>query len=576
MNSFFLQIRFRAKWLILAIIVFSLFSILKQRDRHFSQQWAKPDIPEYSPFEVPHFTISIKPEDYQFLFSDKPDSLFTYQKAEVSVNRQPVAIKADFRIRGTHSWNWDPAKPSFRLRQSGKRRILGRSNLNIVLPDDPSMLANMVSDNIASEIGIPSPRTMACTVNLNDDYKGLYHLAEPINPESMSWQGYKNIILIEGNSRDSRMWQNHKYWEIQILPGQNPEHARDRLSEMLKIIQVPVKIEQIEKLIPMFYEDRMASWSALLTAIASIHSNDFFGNFFALDQLNNKLFPVLADSTGFGVLTAVAGESSESEIKMPPYEMLTPLLNSFFRIPEFQFARNRALFLILQNQLHPDKTQKLTDQFMQILIPFFKNDPKATALMNAPALHFPIKVPVSFSKRIKDHGRLLKFMSERRKFLLNLLNASLVTIQPVSKSVNINNKEFKFLCLSVSGHSPVSLDFSGMQEFLFPDLNHDGTPDQPPDSFYSVQNLHPALEEAATSNLPWLQLEQRAAGFILVPASQTYLLAARNDKFDEVIAFIQNSAHNAITSEKVSVRLIETTGSFPDRCDTSLHSWRKF
>lgn len=200
------------------------------------------------------------------------------------------------------------------IRQSGLRRILGRNSLNIIIPDDPSMLANLLADYIAEANGIPSPRIMACTVNLNSEYKGLYHLAEPINPESLSWQGYKDIILPEGNSRDSRMWQNQKYWEIQTIKAQNPEHAENRLNELLSLVKTPVDLTQIDRLSSIMHFDRMASWSALLTAIASIHTNDYFGNLLAFDQTRNRIFPVIADSIGFGVFTSVAGESSEQEI----------------------------------------------------------------------------------------------------------------------------------------------------------------------------------------------------------------------------------------------------------------------
>lgn len=576
MNLRFSNFYFRIKWLLLAIVVFSLFLILNQRDQHFSQQWARPDIPEYRPFEVPHFSIAVKPEDYQFLFSDKPESLFNFQNAEVSVNRQPVRVKARLRIRGTHAWNWDPAKPSFRLRQSGQRRILGHSNLNIILPDDPSMLANMVADHIAEKSGIPSPRTTACTVNLNGSYKGLYHLAEPINPESLAWQGYKNIILLEGNSRDSRMWQNRKFWEIQAGPGQKSEYAGSRLSELLSLVKTPVDLTQIDRLAPIIHFDRMASWSALLTAIASIHTNDYFGNFLAFDQTRNKIFPVIADSIGFGVLTSLAGESSEQEIRMPPYEMLTPLLNALFRIPEFQFARNRALFELLQTHLHPENLKKLTDSFMSALRTFFKNDPMPSALVNAPGLHFPVKIPVSLTARIKDQTRLLQFMSERRDYLFSLISSSTATVQKINGPFAVEKIDYQLISLTVNGHSPLKYDFSKVKEKLVPDINHDGIPDSPSDNFFQIQFFYPALSESHEKQASWLQIEQRAANFTLVPASQTYLMAIRQDFYEEALNFLLETAENAITGEKIAVRQIAPAERIPPRCVSSLHSWRQY
>lgn len=180
------NVKFWLQWLLLAAIVFFLSSGLSSRDQHFSRQWAKADLPTYEPFKINHFTIAVKQSDYDFLFSDRPESLYAFQNAEVSINRTPIVIKAKLRIRGTHSWNWDPEKPSFRLRQRGAKTMLARSNLNFAIADDPSMLANPVADHIATELGIPSPRTTFCTATINSDYKGLYLLSEPINPEAMA------------------------------------------------------------------------------------------------------------------------------------------------------------------------------------------------------------------------------------------------------------------------------------------------------------------------------------------------------------------------------------------------------
>ena len=100
-----------------------------------------------------------------------------------------------------------------------------------------------------------------------------------------------------------------------------------------------------------------AGWSALMTAIGSIHTNDYFGHLLVFDHKSSRLFPVIADPSGFGVITSVGGMHTDIDIRVPLYEFLTPFLNAFSRVPEFQFQRNLQLYKILQTQLADDNSE---------------------------------------------------------------------------------------------------------------------------------------------------------------------------------------------------------------------------
>lgn len=572
--------KFWLKWLLLATIVFCASFFMSTRDQHFSQQWAKPDLPVYEPFRINHFTIAVNPADYAFLFSDRPESLFTYQNAEVSVNRTPVVVKAKLRIRGTHSWNWDQRKPSFRLRQSGNKKIMARSDLNFALADDPSMLANLVTDHIAVGQGIPSTRTTICTVTLNGDYKGLYHISEPVNPEAMAWQGYKNAALIEGNSRESRMWTKPEAWQIQILPDDDPDKPFNCLARMLKLVAAPVNIENAEQLGEVCSIDRLASWSALMTAICSIHTNDFFGNTFVYDRTGNFMFPIISDPTGFGVLTGGDVASGITDIEMPPYEFLTPILNLFFRVPQFQFKRNLALYQLLNNELHPENLRHLVHKYMSILKPLLYKEPYASALVNVPILGFPQKVPVSPRVQIADAERLQDFMNRRRKFLLELLTRVSTSIITNRSRSQANGRWYQHYSIFVSGHCPVEFDFSAMQGKILPDLDFDGILDDAVNHFYQLQRLYPGLHEDTDFSAiapAYLQIEQRSARYILAPAEQRYVIGIAEDHLEECLEFLQNHGRNSFTGEKVTI----PCNSAPMAVERPivanpavLHSWR--
>lgn len=577
MTFFSNNVKFWIKWLLLALIVFSL-SFLRVPDTgKITPLPANSTKSSYSPYAVNHFTVGIKPTDFAFLFSDCPESLYSYQDAELVVNRTPVVYKTKMRIRGTHAWHWNPQKPSFRLRLRGQKKILERSNLNFINPDDASMLANLVADNVAINMGIPSARTTICTVTINNDYKGLYHLAETINPEALMTQGFTGANVIEGNMRDSKMWKHPELWEIQSNTPENISGPFNCLSRLLAMIETPVQLSRIENLAELIMTDRLASWSALMTAIGSIHSNDFFGNILVHDQLTDQLFPAISDSTGFGVLTSLAGQHSETDIKIPPYEFLTPLLNAFFRVPEFQFQRNLALYKLLNGDLHPDNLGKVVDQFLAILKPLYYKEPYASALLNVPILHFPQKLPVSPEVQIADALRLLDFMKARREFLLGLLNKADAMIVCTPQKSEIGGKWYRHQVIQVSGHCPIEWDFSAFSQKILPDFDFDGILDGEIAEFYGLQRLYPGLKESQSDLSEQLMLKTRWSGFILEPDAQSYVLGISEEHLDECLNFLKNHGKNAITGEKAGITYASAPASvaYPVQKNPAvLHPWR--
>jgi hypothetical protein len=569
---------FRLKWLGIAITVFAASYFLGARDRHFSKQWAQPEKAAYTPFIVRHFTIAINPDNYDFLFSDKPESLYSYQNAELLIDHQPIVYKSRFRIRGTHSWNWDPRKPSFRIRQAGKRKILARSNLNFILPDDACMLANLIADHIAEKWSIPSPRTVPATVTLNGEYKGLYHLAEPLNPETAADQGFAEHDVIEGNLRNSRMWNRPELWEIHFPQDSSPEPARAALKKMLQLCATPVNPEKASELTSVLDIGRVASWSALMTAIGSIHTNDFFGNVMLFDRNRHRLFPAIDDSSGFGVQTTAFSADASENIQIPPYEFLTPLQNALFRIPEFQFCRNLALYRLLLNELSEEALAGLVEKYMQLLDPFIDKEPFASALINVPILNFPQKIPVSPHTQRQDAERLKSFMKERRAFLLHLLTEARAAISETRTFSTINGSSYRHIVLQVSGHCPVEFDLSDWKSIILADVDFDGVPDPAIRDFYSLQRFYPGLREDNSPQPQYLQISQRSAGFILTDSPQNYVLGIKNDNYRQAVEFLLHQGLNSITGNKTSL-LLNPEIKDPATIRPNhfvIHSWKKY
>ncbi|GAB4279226.1 MAG: hypothetical protein Kow0029_23040 [Candidatus Rifleibacteriota bacterium] len=570
---------FWARWLIIACLLFCL-AILSQVDslKVAADKKQLYDTYVYRPFEVNHFTVGISPDDFEFFFSDPPRSFFSYQKAELVINRIPVVFRARMRIKGTHAWNWDRPKPSFRLRLKGQRTFYGKTTLDFLNPDDASMLANLIADNIACRLGLPSPRTTIATVNLNGDYKGAYHLAEPITPELLSRQGINGAVVVEGNLRNSKMWHHPELWEIQAPDEHSERKAKRALSELLALINTPVDLSKLDRLEDFIDFDGLASWSALMSAIGSVHTNDFLGNLLVYDGCKRKLFPVLSDSAGFGVITAIGGRHNDIDVRVPIYEFLTPLLNAAFRIPEFHFKRNRLMYKILQNELKDEHLKNLVNRYLEILRPLYFREKYATALINIPIVLFSRKIPVSPQSMLEDAERLLDFMSSRRKFILDLFDNLLVTITDIGHTEKIDGKTYSHILVQVMGHAPVKWDFSAMKGKIIADVDCDQKLDSVEPEFYKPQLFHAGLTETREYlDQVWLMVDRRWANFVLEPATQTYLLGISKDDYDECVRFLENAGRNAITDSPVILKLhhgmIDTTLLKPN--SSVLHPWRK-
>lgn len=564
-----LQLRF----LLAGFLVFLAYLVLPEnldpsRPASFSES-------AYLPFSVNHFTIGIRPEDFQFWFSDKPHSLYTFADAEFTINRLPTKHKASLRIRGTHAWNWDFRKPSLRLRLPDNLKISNNRIVDFINPDDASMLANLIADNIAATIGLPSPRTCICTITLNGDYKGLYHQAEPINLATINNQGFKNHSIIEGNVRNLRMWHQHDLWEIESTNPEKSGEAQKALQAILESVSTPVELARIENLKELVDFDLFARWSALMTAIASIHSNDFLGNLLIFNHDSGKVFPAIADSTGFGVITAMAGQHEKIDVEVPINEFLTPLQNALFRIPQFQHKRNLELYRLLQNELSPAKLAELSQKYLQVLKPLYFGEPYASALINVPLVLFSRKIPVSPQTQLADGQRLLRFMEERREFLLKELAQNELKIIVTETCKNSFDRKFRLVLIRVGGNCAISCDLGKCYAAILPDLDFDGEPDKIEKEFLSPLILYPGLKETTPKVPHWLLLERRHCNFILTPDFQTYAIGIEEASLNETLQILNENFKNAVTGEMVKAKIenfVDEQAKLP--CTKTIHPWQ--
>jgi hypothetical protein len=373
------------------------------------------------------------------------------------------------------------------------------------------------------------------------------------------------------------MWLHPNLWEIRSTLETDDSTALSALTSLLNMVKTPVDLAGLEKFSKLVDVDRMALWSALMSGIASIHTSDFLGNLLVYDFKTSRLFPAIADSTGFGVITSMAATHKEVDIRVPPYEFLTPLLNAFFRNPEFQYKRNLILYRLLNSELGSEAMEKTVKNFLKILRPLYYQEPYASALVNVPIVLFSRKIPVAPETQLADAQRLLDFMAARRKYLLEVLDATTGQIIKLPQRSNIAGRWFTHVLVRVKGHSPISFDFKGFGNAILPDFDFDNRLDSVLPEFYSVQQFFPGLGEKPADAPLWLMLKSRWCNFVLEPDYQNYVLGLSEERYADCLKFLRREGVNSITGKKIELEYLdevsgETLEIKPN--PVVLHSWR--
>lgn len=548
-----------AKKIGIAIAILLISLLLTDRNYNYKKETDKTDTEQ---LKIHSLSISISPNDYKFLFSDKPYSLKSPQQVFVVADKIPKVLKAKFRIHGGHNWHWSPYKPSFRIKFRGADSFLGRKILDCINPDDACGLSNVLSSYLAHKINLAHLETMLCKVNINDKYRGIYQLTDCITPATLHRQGFGNLPIAVGNSWELAMWKDSDLWDVKKRTKSDVNLVKIAIEKLLDTVRIPFDFSKIAKLHQIVDLKKLALWSAFSTLTASLHTDDFHNNVLAFDDKSHLLFPVLSDPTGFGVLTSIANKNRKVDIELPIYEFMTPLLGAAFRNPLFQFQRNRLMYNLLNTELSVSKVSKLVNLLMKKLKPLFPEEKYAGVLTNIPYLGFPLKLPASVNLRINDSKRLLSFYSKRVDFVKSCLNQCSASIEALNQSETVKEKEYKLFIIKVSGHAPIDWQLKGFQNKIIMDSNLNKQIDSFDKTASASLRLFPTIKKVTYNDTDWLMTNTRLQKYILEPAQQTYLVGIKMSYTSTILDILSSTAINSITKQKVSVKLSNKIDQF--------------
>ena len=527
--------------------------------------------PKYKPnlLDIHHIDLRIASTAWKATFSNKPISQKIYRPTQFIFDSYPEKLRGEYRIRGSHGWHWDKRKPSIRVRLKGKKQIFGRQTLDFVNPEDSSMLANVIGDYLANKIALPSTKTLFATISINKNFKGLYHFSEQVDPYMLKRFGLGPFPIVHGNARKASMWKESKLWECFSKNKKDEEIICSELNNLLEIIQPPLsmnKLNQFEKMVDL---TMLAKWSAFMTLIGSLHTDDFHNHLYAFDLKRHKFIPIANDTIGFGVLTSIANKNTQADIELPIYEFLTPVLNAAFKIPKFHFMRNNELIKLINGPCRYEFVEQTVQKIISKISPIWLKESFCGALTNIPELGFPIRLPVNHSQQFKDAERFLNYYKKRIQFIEANLNECKVQIESISAPVSLEGNTYFPFKLLIKGHSSAFIKVSDDKKLLL-DNNFNNSFEIAEKTKAEKVFFHPVLQKGSYNKTPWLLINKRVFKFILEPGTQSYLIAIKATSQPEAREWLQNNLKNAITNRPTKIIENELIPSI----DTEFHPWR--
>ena len=527
--------------------------------------------------KISSIAINIPQKDYDFLFSDIPTSLRTYQKGKAIADNIPEEYNISLRIRGNHAWHWNKEKPSFRLRIRGEKQLYKTKELDFINPEDPSGFSNFLANIMASKIGLAHFKMAFSQVTINNEYRGIYQIVDPIVSHNLITEDNIKGTIINGNSWDRQIWKNPNLWEIEDDATEDiKQKIQNCLNNLILNFNPPINPKLAKNLNLYVDMQKFAKWSAFMTAIGSLHTDDFHNNFYAYDTKSNRLLPVVADPAGFGSLTSVANENSKSGIEIPLYEFLTPLQDLAFRDPEFLYLRNKYLYEYIENLISPTYLETISNKWKKTIEPFYYLESNtAGAVITVPKMFFSIRLPVSANFRIKDITRINDYYRSRCDYIKKELNDCELEIYTYNNDYNSINNNIQPYIIRIKGNSPFYICFEENEKcFIDTNLNkylelNEAT---------STLLLYPAIKRTnyiSEDKINWLMLGNRFANYILAPDWQTYLVGFKKDLSINHVLEKLSKGKNLITGNNATINIMEQTLNSDNLyvSSESLHIW---
>lgn len=375
-----------------------------------------------------------------------------------------------FRMRGRNIWHWSPDKPSLRVRLKKSAPIDLQRHINLVNPEDKSMVSNIIGEVLAARLGVLTHLSKPVRVFINGKYFGVYHQTTREDEEMLRANHRVPGPLFVGDNLAPR-WDARDF-EV----SGNPEVLQkfDPLGELVETLYQPMSPEKLRRFWRIMSMEKLAAWDAAMKLAGGVHTDYHHNNLFYYDPRLGRIEPMISDINGHGMMDYPGGMLRYTQPKMPHAktpinELLTPLMDVALRDPRFLERRNKVLFDALNGPGSVNSQNNFLDEFFDKIDPHVKADRQKASLEGLVFGWF--RVPLSNHQYEAAKVALRQWVENRSRYLLDTLSNVQVDVQLTQDA---NERGVRAL-VTVSGNAGVTFDPAAFSQPVRADVTFDET-----------------------------------------------------------------------------------------------------
>ena len=444
-----------------------------------------PPLPQVSP--LPDIRLRVSRSSLNALGADRPHSpRAQYYNAML---RYPDGKwrRVDYRMRGSSSWHHQPQKPSLRLKLKRSNPIGLLRHINLLNPEDRSMLSNILADDLAREMGVLAHASKFVRVFINDRFYGVYQMQTRGDEEMLRHARRMPGPLFLGENLEAS-WKAEQFEHkgdqkfVKGLPV-NP------IQKLIDAISLADRHAQMKDLWTILDFDKYARFQAVVTLVDSWHIDAFHNQGFYFDPSRGLLEPLLLDANGHGMTTYPATWRRFTEPWEPHYTgplngLNHPVTDVATVDPRFHHARNLHIWSVLKGVGSVESQHRVMKSY------FSQIDADVRADRHKGSIYRSFVGYTRFPYTNGDYEvakrQILEWVENRNGFLKRELSKSKVYLQ-LGRNDDSGRAALKII---VDGNSAATFDAGSLINQVFADLDLDGSADQ---SVRGQQILYPGL-----------------------------------------------------------------------------------
>lgn len=473
-----------------------------------------------------------------------------------------------FRFRGRNIWHWQPDKPSLRLKLRRSLPLDLQRHINLVNPEDLTMIANYYGELLGRRLGVLTHKTSMVRVFINNAYFGVYQMTtrDDENMLRVNRRMPGPIYIGDGLSRVWREEQFEKKGDLKVLDDFDP------MARVIEAIYADPSPARYDKLWDNMDMEKLARWTALMNLSGGIHTDYTHNHAYYFDPSTGKLEPLVSDILALGTLLYPGARDRltnpyEPDHTLPLNEKLQPLLDAALRDPYFYDLRNRVLYEALKGVASTDAQHALLGGIYQMIDQDVKADRRKAFVMETFSGFFRMPYANWFYEEGKAEA--FEWVAKRNAYLMAELEKSDVSIRLAGDPAGDTLAR-----VSVGGHAAARVDLANFPPGAIAiDRNLNG--EYLPIST-SGMRLFPGLKEDHEFFYEQVK-DRRVPAPFLMPDVQHYLFRFAGMPPARVQELLAGAFSNAITGSDITPAFSNATNVDVSEIAynaVSLHAWR--